>query len=81
MEEKFANILNKKVCTSVEELCEGLPKEFSEYLAYCRCLEYEQKPNYRNIKKIFSSLFQKLGYKHDGDYDWVKLVKNTDAFS
>lgn len=76
--EKFQKILDKKVSISVESLCEGIPREFSDFLVYCRCLEYEQKPNYRNIKKTFAGLFSKLNYKHDGEYDWMIQLKNAD---
>ena len=66
---------------SVEQVCAGLPKEFSDFLSYCRCLEYEQKPNYRNLKKKFSKLFAKLGHQFDSQFDWVTLGDNKDAIT
>lgn len=59
VKEKFAKILAKKIELSVSQVCRGLPKEFADFLTYARCLDYEQKPSYRNIKKKFSTLFKK----------------------
>ena len=35
-----------KMKISSKELCEGLPKEFEEFLEYAKKLGYEEKPNY-----------------------------------
>jgi len=44
--EKTINIAKKVAETSLEELCEGCPPEFKEYMRYCRALEFEEKPDY-----------------------------------
>lgn len=81
IEEKFAKILHTKVTISIEDICSGLPSQFKELLSYARCLEYEQKPNYRYIKKKITTLFSSCNYQHDMDFDWNSAVKNTETIS
>lgn len=81
IEDKFAKILHTKVTMSIEDICLGLPSQFKELLSYARCLEYEQKPNYRHIKKKISTLFSSCEYQHDMDFDWNSAVKNTETIS
>lgn len=69
-EEKLRRILQCKTNTSPEELCEGLPTEFSEYLRYCRSLEFEENPNYPRVKRQFRDLFKREGFDYDFVYDW-----------
>lgn len=43
-----------KMCTSVEKLTDGLPECFAEYIRYCKKLNFDEKPNYDYLKKIFT---------------------------
>ena len=52
-------ICEKKIKISPEELCSGLPPEFSEYIKYCRKLEFEEDPNYNYIKNLFIEILKK----------------------
>ena len=45
-------ISDLKYSITPEELPSGLPKQFAEYIKYCRNLEFEQKPNYKIIKMM-----------------------------
>ena len=40
--EKYRKVRDLKMSTLPEELCSGLPKEFSDYIKYCRNLSFEQ---------------------------------------
>ena len=42
--EKYKKIKDKKSAIEIDELCESLPRCFSRYLNYCRCLKFEDKP-------------------------------------
>lgn len=70
---KYDEITQKKISTTVEQLCKGFPQEFALYLNYCRSLHFEDKPNYSYLRKLFKDLFEKEGYKADAMYDWVLL--------
>jgi len=39
-EEKYANIKKKKKEISIKDLCNDVPKEFLEFMLYCRKLEF-----------------------------------------
>lgn len=74
--QKYARITEKKVITPVEDLCNGYPQEFSIYLNYCRSLKFEEKPDYKYLRKVFRDLFFRLGYKYDYQWDWMQTVGN-----
>ena len=38
--EKYEKIMEKKMSISSEELCRGLPKEFVNYIDYCKKLRF-----------------------------------------
>lgn len=69
-EEKHRLIVNMKLGTTLEKLCETLPKEFLDYMTYVRNLKFEDEPNYIHLKKLFRSLL--INSKLDMNYvfDW-----------
>ena len=79
---------NKKICvrkieTSSNNLCAGLPKEFVEYMDYCKNLEFGQKPDYTMLKNLFMKVIRNEREKFDYIYDWDepnkknrKIIKN-----
>ena len=69
--EKYEKIRDKKVETTVEELCKGYPEEFPAYFTYCRKLAFDEKPDYAFLRKLFKDLFLKRGYEYDYLYDWL----------
>lgn len=69
-EEKLKRILELKMKTPINQLCEGLPKEFGEFLQYVHSLKVYDKPDYKQIKGFFRQLFVKEGFADDGIYDW-----------
>jgi len=42
-----------KMCTNINKICYGLPDCFSTFINYCKTLEFEQKPDYTYINKLF----------------------------
>lgn len=74
-EEKHKLIVNMKMATSIEKLCEGIPKEFEDYMKYVRKdLKFEEEPNYIYLKKMFRTLL--INSKLDMNYvfDWQSVV-------
>ena len=43
----------KKMYTSLNKLCEGLPGCFIEYIKYCKQLGFEELPNYDFLRSLF----------------------------
>ena len=75
-EDRYRKIMEKKIATSPEELCEGFPNEFTEYIKYTRNLEYEQDPDYEYLRNLFVSVLNFNGFKIDCYYDWDKETIN-----
>ena len=67
---EYYKILEIKKETNPEELCQGLSKQFEEYLKYTRNLEYESEPDYDYLRNLFLSVLKKDGYDFDYYYDW-----------
>jgi len=73
IKEKYEKIKEKKISTTTEELCKGLPDEFVQYCNYCREIKFEDKPNYSYLRNLFKNLFQSMNYEYDYAYDWTLL--------
>ena len=73
-EERYRKIMEKKVATSAEELCQGFPEEFINYINYTRNLEYEQNPDYTFLKNLFVNILKKDDQIIDCYYDWDKIT-------
>ncbi|KAI8581377.1 hypothetical protein K450DRAFT_232770 [Umbelopsis ramanniana AG] len=72
--QKYDRIMEKKMSTSVQSLCYGLPSEFAAYMTYSMSLRFEDKPDYRYLRKLFRDLFVRERYVWDYIFDWT-LVK------
>jgi serine/threonine protein kinase len=51
-------VLQKKLSSTVEELCEGLPAPFCEFISHVRSLNFDQKPDYQYLHSILSQCSQ-----------------------
>ena len=71
-EERYKKIMDKKIATSAEELCQGFPQQFTDFINYTRQLQYEQDPDYYYLKNLFLKVLNNQGFKIDCYYDWDK---------
>ena len=82
--EKYEKILEKKMGTSIETLCKGVPSiyiyiyiyvidEFAQYLHYCKMIKFEEKPDYASLRKLFKDLFYQKKYHLEVIFDWTLL--------
>ncbi|EFJ17810.1 hypothetical protein SELMODRAFT_113824 [Selaginella moellendorffii] len=71
--QKYEKISEKKIATPIETLCKGYPPEFASYFHYCRCLRFDDKPDYSYLKRIFRDLFIREGFQFDYVFDWTLL--------
>ncbi|KAK2714808.1 casein kinase I-like isoform X2 [Artemia franciscana] len=71
--QKYEIISEKKMSTSVDELCKGYPVEFATYLNYCRTLRFEEKPDYTYLRQLFRNLFLRQRFTYDYVFDWNML--------
>ncbi|KJR88618.1 uncharacterized protein SPSK_10757 [Sporothrix schenckii 1099-18] len=71
----------KKQATSIDDLCRGLPPQFSEYLAHTRGMEFEQDPNYDYLRGLFTRVLEDQHAANDNVFDWVKIKHREDELA
>lgn len=76
--QKYQRILERKQATHPEQLCRGYPSEFRDFFAHCSAMGFEDRPDYRYLKRIFKDLFDRQGFVDDGLYDWDILKKQQE---
>jgi serine/threonine protein kinase len=69
--EKYDLIRDKKLETTIEDLCGDQPEAFTKYFKYCNKLEFEEKPNYSYLRKLFREVMKTNSYANDNIFDWV----------
>ncbi len=74
---KYDAIMEKKITTSVKDLCEGLPREFTAYLDYVKLLRFEDTPDYTQLRQMFRDLFIRKGFVYDYVYDWILMKEEV----
>ncbi|RWS15253.1 casein kinase I isoform gamma-3-like protein [Dinothrombium tinctorium] len=72
--EKIRRIGKMKQTMPIEDICKGCPKEFEEFLSYCRKLSFFEIPDYDFLRKLFKNLFEK-GFANDNIYDWTLKIQ------
>jgi len=72
-EDKYYKIKEVKKNTSPEELCQGLPPQFQEYVTYTRNLKYESNPDYNYLRNLFLTVLKNYNYSFDYYYDWDQV--------
>lgn len=74
-EDKYQKILQCKKSTPIETLCQSFPYEFVSYLRYVSSLQFDERPDYRYLRRLMKIAFQRAGYKCDFEYDWIVKYK------
>ena len=69
-DERYKKILQKKMDTTSEELCQGYPDEFERYISYTRNMEYEEEPDYDRLRNYFVTVLEKNNEAFDYIYIW-----------
>ncbi|EFW99090.1 casein kinase 1 [Grosmannia clavigera kw1407] len=75
--QKYEKIGEKKQTTAIKDLCEGFPLQFEKYLTYVRNLGFEDTPDYDYLRDLFTQALKDTGGVEDGEYDWLKVGKET----
>lgn len=78
MKEKYEKIMEKKISTSVENLCSGFPgifflfvEEFSTYLNYTRNIKFDDRPDYNFLKRLLKGIAEREKFEFDNVFDWT----------
>ena len=78
-QEKYAQIKNIKIGTSLDVLCKGTPPEFKEYMETVRYMRFDETPNYEGLRNLFYKVLKRHGFVNDYKFDWVgqQLTETT----
>ena len=77
--QKYLRIMERKQATHPEQLCRGYPTEFLAFFAHCSSLGFEDRPDYRYLKRIFKDLFDRQALEDDGQYDWDVIKRHQES--
>lgn len=72
LQAKYDKICSIKKSTQPEDLCNGIPNEFAQFLTMIKKLKFDEQPEYAKYRQMFRDLLLKSGYSYDYKYDWVK---------
>ncbi|XP_003744502.1 casein kinase I [Galendromus occidentalis] len=78
--QKYERISEKKMSTSIEDLCKMFPSEFNTYLSYCRSLRFDERPDYSYLRQLLRNLFHRQGFTYDYIFDWNMLKFGNTRF-
>ncbi len=62
---RYKLIGDQKEALTEEELCEGMPRQYCVFLKYVRTMDFDEKPHYTALQKMFSKLYESRDYKND----------------
>ena len=69
---KYDTIKKIKIETKLTDLCEGLPKECIKFIQYARDMGFEDKPDYKFLKKLLHKMAQRNGLiMSSSKFDWI----------
>jgi casein kinase 1 len=72
-DEKYLLIKKKKLEISLDVLCKGQPKEFKEFMEYCRKLKFDEEPDYKFCLTLFRNCMLKNNIDPNStDYVWKR---------
>jgi serine/threonine protein kinase len=72
MKEKYEKIKEKKISTSLDDLCKGLPDEFKTFIQYARDLKFEERPDYSYLKNVIRQISENNKITFDtSKFDWI----------
>jgi serine/threonine protein kinase len=74
-------MLAAKEAISVEQLCEGLPEEFSRYLEHTRGLAFDETPPYAEYRRWFRELLIREGFIYDCLFEWPMKSRKASTAS
>ncbi|KAG0563118.1 hypothetical protein M758_8G005300 [Ceratodon purpureus] len=60
-----------KMDTSIEDLCDGYPSQFADFLHHARGLGFYEQPDYSYLRSLFRDLFIQKKFQLDHVYDWT----------
>ena len=69
--EKNRAVMEKKMATSAEQLCDELPEEFAQYMQELKDIPAGVRPHYEELRQKFRRLAVREGVRYDNVFDWT----------
>eukprot|EP00930_Biecheleria_cincta_P019954 TRINITY_DN15101_c0_g1_i1.p1 TRINITY_DN15101_c0_g1~~TRINITY_DN15101_c0_g1_i1.p1 ORF type:complete len:363 (-),score=75.54 TRINITY_DN15101_c0_g1_i1:108-1130(-) len=77
-EEKYRKIMEKKQSTPLEELCANYPPAFMVFLKKARDMKFDERPDYRALRKLFEDERAEHGPEKDHEMQFLQGNKAAD---
>lgn len=74
---KYKMIMEKKISTPAEFLCQGYPSQLATLINYAKNLKFQEKPDYKFLKSLIQAAMKANKYETDYVYDWTITKMNT----
>merc|ERR1712087_780128 len=74
-EAKYRKIFEEK-SSHTERMMKGFP-ELQKHMAYCRSLDFDTRPDYAYLRKLYQDGLRARGDDDDSMFDWVKVESFT----
>ena len=72
--EKYNRIMKIKIDSTIDFLCEKLPREFFDFMHYIKALQFEDKPNYQYLKTLLGKIYDKNNFRYDMIFDFTDIL-------
>ena len=77
-DEKYSKILSKKMNVKSEELLNGLPNEFMDFLQNVRDLQFEEKPDYEYLRSLLRKMDTSDVSLEKTNMDYMQLFEKNE---
>lgn len=75
--EKYEKIKEKKIGTTLDDLCKGLPEQIKTWIKYTRELKFNEKPDYKYLKDLILKMAEDAKIELDYEWDWNLIEANN----
>ena len=72
--EKYKKIFEKKIYSTISQLCDKLPTEFIDFMRYIKDLAFEDKPNYQYLKTLLGKMYDKNNFSYEMVFDFTDIL-------
>ena len=72
--EKYKKIFEKKIYSTISQLCDKLPTEFIDFMRYIKDLAFEDKPNYQYLKTLLGKMYDKNNFSYEMVFEFTDIL-------
>jgi len=76
--DKYKRIMELKMNTPTNKLCQDLPEEMNNAFKYIKNLKFDENPDYNHIRNYFKKSYHDNNYGSEKNYDWIIKERNEE---